>query len=588
MNYEPNQTKLRIVLWGLYLFFIFNIIFLIRWQVFEHDKFVALARERIVDNEVPAIRGDILARDGSSLAYSEPRFDIIVYKTELEFAEKYNKQTRDEFINKVATTLDLDKEELREKINNGESWIKLKEKVSNNKKDEVLGLTRDNAPDSNLEGLRIEYTSERIYPENELACHAIGFVGKNDIGEDLGRAGLEHFWEGLLKEQEGYNSSEVDSFGNLIALDNVEQIDARRGATIHTTLDKNIQEIVQKNIREAAKKYDAKSASAIVMKPKTGEILALANYPEFNPNNYESVENSDAFKDPIISDPAELGSVGKIFTMSAALDQGVLQPNTQVITGHSGCITIKENERDWEVCTYDKKPQGAMTATEALVNSDNLALYEIMKMIGKEQFNEYLKAFGIGSRTDIDISGESNGILKDISEWTNVDSATYAYGHGYQMTPIQVLTGIAAVANEGKLMRPYLVSEIEQTGEEPKIFSPTVVNQPIKADTAEKLKAMMYEVYKSNLDESRYKGLSKYKIAMKSGTALIPYKDKAGYSDEINATYIGFDASDDASFIMLIKLEEPKAVERLSYYSARVVWLDTFIEIKDYIGVKPI
>jgi cell division protein FtsI/penicillin-binding protein 2 len=271
--------------------------------------------------------------------------------------------------------------------------------------------------------------------------------------------------------------------------------------------------------------------------------------------------------------------------MSAALDQRVIQPDTVVTKGHSGCTIIKENERDWKVCTYDKRPMGQMTATQAIVNSDNLALYEIMKLVGREKFNEYLKAFGIGRRTDIDISGESSGILKDISEWTNVDSATYAYGHGYQMTSIQAITGIGAIANDGKLMRPYIVSKVVQSDGETEQFAPTVVNEPITKATSEKMKSMLYEVYKSNLDESRYKSLASYRIAMKSGTALIPYKDKAGYSDEINATYVGFDTSEKKTFIMLIKLEEPKSVERLSYYSARIVWLDTFIQIKDYLGV---
>ncbi|KKQ34556.1 MAG: Cell division protein FtsI, Peptidoglycan synthetase [candidate division WS6 bacterium GW2011_GWA2_37_6] len=431
-----STSKLKILLWFVYIFFILNLIFLIRWQVFEHDRFIALARERIVDNKVPSIRGDILARDGSSLAYSEPRFNIIVYKTELEFAEKYKKQTRDEFVSKVGKVLGIKEATLTQMLENDKDWVKITEKITNDKKDELLSLKRDNASDQELEGIRIEYTSERIYPEHELACHAIGFVGKNDIGDDLGRAGLEHYWEGLLKEQEGYNSSEVDSFGNLIALNNVSQIEAKRGATIYTTIDKNIQSIVQKNIQAAVKKYDAKSATAIVMNPKTGEILALANYPDFDPNDYEKVKDAQSFKNPAISDPAELGSVGKAFTMSAALNEGKIQPNTQVTAGHSGCVTIKENERDWKVCTYDKRPMGPMTATQALVNSDNLALYEIMKLVGPEKFNEYLKAFGIGRRTDIDISGESNGELKDVSEWTNVDSATYAYGHGYQMTEI--------------------------------------------------------------------------------------------------------------------------------------------------------
>jgi len=585
MQSSITPTKLKLISWLVYLVFLLNVGFLIRWQVFEHDHFVAIARERIVDHNVPSIRGEILAADGSSLAYSEPRFNIVVYKTELEFAEEYNKQTRKEFVEKVSTVLNIENSEFEELFEGDQDWIKVKERVSNAKKEEVLNLKRDNAPEESLQGLRIEYTSKRIYPEGTLACHAIGFVGKNDIGEDLGRAGLEYYWEGLLKEQEGFDYTEVDSFGNLIAIDNVETIEAKRGATVYTTIDKNIQMILESHLENAVKKYDAKSASAIVMDPRTGALMGLANYPEFDPNTYDEVEDNLSFKNAAISDPAELGSVGKAFTMAAALEEGKIEPNTVVSNGHSGCVTIKEKERDWEICTYDKKPQGSMTAVQALVNSDNLALYEVSKLIGNEKFDEYLRAFGIGKRTDIDIAGESNGVLKDISEWTNVDSATYAFGHSYQMTPLQAITGIGAIANDGELMRPYLVSKVVEEDDKEKVFAPTVVNQPIGLNTSEKLKAMMYEVFKVNLVENRYKNLSQYRIAMKSGTALIPYRDRAGYSDEVNATYVGFDASDEATFIMLVKIEEPKAVKRLSYYSARILWLDIFVEMKDYLGV---
>ncbi|MBN1332005.1 penicillin-binding protein 2 [Candidatus Dojkabacteria bacterium] len=585
-NQVFSETKYKLFVFGFILFFILNLALLIRWQIFRHDMFVALANERIVDQSIPELRGEILAKDNTTLAYSEPRFDIIVYKTELEFAEKYEKQTREEFITKVSAVLELS--DLEAQLEDGNDWTTIKYKIPYEAKEQVLNLKRDNDPDQNLLGLRVAYTSQRIYPEDTLACHLTGYLGKNDVGDSVGSAGLEHYWEGLLKEQEGFNLTEVDSFGNIIALDSVAQIEARRGAVIHTTIDKNIQAKIEKHIKAGVEKYDAKSGTVIVMDPKTGEILGLANYPNYDPNIYYEVENADNFKNVAISDPAELGSVGKVFTAAAALDQGVIQPDTVVIKGHSGCTTVKEEERDWEICTYDKKPRGGMTATEALVNSDNLALYEISKLIGPEKLYEYLSAFGIGTKTGIDISGESNGLFKDLDQWTNVDSATYSFGHGYQMTAIQAIRGVGAVANDGKLMTPYVVSEVEEANGKKRVYKPIVNGQPIKTSTAQKLKDMLYEVYKSNLDESRYKSLAKYNIAMKSGTATIPYKDRAGYSSDINATYIGFDASDEKTFIMLVKLEEPKAVERLSYYSARILWLDIFIDLKDYLGVPPV
>lgn len=562
--------------------------FLFRWQIVDHDTFNSLAKERVKDNKFPAIRGDIVASDGSSLAYSEPTFHIIAYRDEFEFDEKRNKQTREEFVKKVAGALKMEENEIRDKLNQQGNWIYLKRDVKNEQKEAVLSLKTDKNPNASLAGIRTEYSSVRVYPEDALASHVVGFVGKNDIGENLGRAGVESYWEGALKAYEGSDFGEFDSFGNVIALDKVNSVEARRGATIHTTIDKNIQMKVERRINEAVEKYKAKSGTIIVMDPKTGAILALANSPGFNPNEYTKVEDANAFKNSAVTDPAELGSIGKLFTVAGAINENAIQPNSTVINGHSGCTIIKENERDWKVCTYDRKAKGAMNATQALVDSDNLALYEISKKIGQEKLHDYLEAFGIGEKTGIDISGESTGLLRDSSEWTKVDSATYSFGHGYQMTPLQAITGLAAVANDGKRMQPYLVSKmVEATGKE-KEFSPRVVNEPITADTAKKLQAMTYEVYKSNLDESRYKSLAKYKIGMKSGTATIPFKDRAGYSKEINATYVGFDESDQKTFIMLVKLEEPTAVERLSYFSARIVWLDTFMDIKDDLGVPEV
>ncbi|MBD3280170.1 hypothetical protein GF389_01435 [Candidatus Dojkabacteria bacterium] len=585
-NETLTPTKYRLFAYGFVVFFLLNLALLVRWQLIEHDMFASLANERIVDQKIPELRGEILARDGTTLAYSEPRFDIIVYKTELQFAEKYEKQTRDEFVQKVSEVLEL--EGLAEKLEDGNNWQTIKYKVSYNKKEEVLGLKRDKNPDQNLLGLRVAYTSERIYPEETLACHVTGYLGKNDIGESVGSAGLEHYWEGLLKEQEGFNLTEVDSFGNIIALDDIEQIDARRGAVIQTTIDKNIQEKIEGRLKAGVERYGAKSGSVIVMDPKTGEIIGFANYPDYDPNIYYDVENNRSFKNVAISDPAELGSVGKVFTAAAALNEGEIQPDTIVLNSHSGCTTVKEKERDWEICTYDKKPQGKIDATQALVKSDNLALYEMSKMIGQEKLHDYLREFGIGTKTGIDMSGESNGLLRDVDTWTNVDSATYSFGHGYQMTAIQAIRGIGAVANDGMLMTPYVVSKVEEADGTVREYNPIVNSQIIKQSTAQKLKDMMYEVFKSNLDESRYKSLTKYNIAMKSGTATIPFKDRAGYSKEVNATYVGFDASDEKTFIMLVKLEEPKAVERLSYYSARILWLDIFIDIKDYLGVPAV
>lgn len=583
-----KASKIRLLSIVLVLYFSLLLGFLFRWQIIEHDTFVSLANERIKDNKVPSIRGEILARDESALAYSEPTFNIIVYKVELEFAEEHDWQDREEFVKKISEIIELPEEEVREELKGEHDWIYLIRDVSNEKKEQLLDLKTDNNPKRTLDGLRIEYSSVRIYPEDTLAAHLIGFVGKNEIGESSGRAGLEGYWEGLLKPREGFELGEVDSFGNVIALEGIQSVEARRGASIYTTIDKRLQEKVEKHIEAGVKRFDAISGSAIIMDPKTGAILALANFPSFNPNLYSEVEDEASFKNVAITDPAELGSVGKVFTVAGALNEGLIEPNSQVTSGHQGCTVVKEKERDWKICTYDKKPQPAMNTTQALVKSDNLAIFEISKKLGQEGLHDYLTGFGIGDKSNIDMSGESYGFLKEIEDWTNVDSATFAFGHGYQMTALQAISGIGAVANDGKRMQPYIVEKMVESDGNEKIFKPRIMNEVVSPQTADKMQDMLYEVFKSNLSENRYKGLAQYKIAMKSGTATIPFKDKAGYSKEVNATYVGFDASDQSTFIMLVKLEEPKAVEKLSYYSARVVWLDLFNDIKDDLGVPKV
>ncbi|KXK27412.1 MAG: Penicillin-binding protein 2B [candidate division WS6 bacterium OLB20] len=202
-----------------------------------------------------------------------------------------------------------------------------------------------------------------------------------------------------------------------------------------------------------------------------------------------------------------------------------------------------------------------------------------------EEFHEYLVRFGVGRSTGIELAGESTGLLKDTDRWNYADQAVFSYGHGYQLTPLQTISGIAAVANEGRRMQPYLVSKVVDADGRATVFNPQVVSEAVSPSTSQAVTDVMNEVFLGNIPEREYKDLSEYYIAMKSGTALIANRDSAGYSSEINATYVGFDAAPEHTFAMLIKLEEPQ-VGDLSFYNARMVWLDTFKEIKEHLGVR--
>lgn len=593
-NNSLHRGKLRLLATAKLVLFFAVAMFLFRWQIIDHERFAAQANSRYIKKEVSALRGDILARDGAVLSFSEPRFDIYVYMNTtygLLASEKSGRQTREEFINKVSTVLEIDKDELAAKLEDDNAqWIKIAERVTKEQRDRVLALPTDKNNKLHLDGLDYIDTSIRRYPEGNLAAHVVGFIGKDDFGNEVGASGLEQFFDGVLKPQAGISTLETDSNDNIIAISNNELREARRGATIKTTIDKNIQYKVERLLRDGVERYKAKSGIVIIVDPRTGEILSLANYPDYNPENYKEVPDKKVFKDLAIANPYEIGSVGKIYTMTAAVDQGKVKPSTIVINGHKGCQEIIEKR---VVCTYDRKPQGPLTATEAMIKSDNLALFATAELIGEEKLAYYLENFGMGKKTNVQLSGEDSGYIKPGDRWNQADLAAYSYGHSYYQTTMQAIMGVGVLANKGKLMEPMIVSEIIDADGKRRIYEPRVIRQVVKEETTDTMGDMLYEVFKNNLTyENRFQHLAKYDIGMKSGTALIPYvaldspQQKPGYSNEINATYVGYDASDRNSFIMLVNLSEPQTTPKLSYNNARLVWLEIFDEIKDDLGVR--
>jgi cell division protein FtsI/penicillin-binding protein 2 len=589
-NLDPK--KLRLLSVGIAVFFIAVVVFIYRWQIKDHAYFMALASSRMVQKEIPSIRGSIEASDGSVLAYSEPRFNIYVYMDEkqgLLAAENAGRQSRSEFLEKVSGVLDIEEEDLKENLEKDSKWIKIAEKVTKETRDDLITIPSNVDAEVFLDGINYEDTSIRVYPEETLASHIVGFVGKNDFGEEYGASGLEQYFDGILKPQAGISSLETDSNQNVIALSDIDLRQSRRGATIKTTIDKNIQVKVEKLLKEGVEKYMARSGTVIVYDPRTGEVISLANYPDFDPGEYFNVEDSSVLGNIAVTNPYEIGSVGKVYTMSAAVDQGKVNPQTVVIDGHDGCQEIIEKKI---ICTYDKKPQGALTATEAMIKSDNLALFSTAEMVGEKRLANYLEAFGLGEKTQIQLSGEDSGYIKDGDKWNEADLAAYSYGHSYFQTTMQATAGLGVLANDGKRMEPMIVKELIESDGTVRRYEPKVIEKVLKPESTETMAEILYEVYKHNLSyDSKYDGLEVYRIGMKSGTALIPYtalnppKSKPGYSDEVNATYIGYDASDKNTFMMLVNLSEPQTQPKLSYNNARKLWLDIFIEIKDDLGV---
>jgi len=282
-----------------------------------------------------------------------------------------------------------------------------------------------------------------------------------------------------------------------------------------------------------------------------------------------------------------MGSIGKALTIAAAVDLDRVDSETIILpNGHQGCENFTDELGD--LCTWDRMPQPAMPLKDCFAKSDNICLFHLAKeKLSKEEFHNYLVKFGIGKSTGIDLAGESYWPIKDADEFNIGDIAAMSYGHGYLVNLVQAVSSVSAIANNGVRMKPYVVTKVVDSDGHISEYKPQILDTVIKPETAEKMFYMMNYNYQKAIyyGEWWYDDIRDYNLGVKSGTALIA--QNGAYSDEINASFVGFDQSPQRTFIMGIKLERPQepAGENLSAYNVRPLWLDTFQAVKDVIGV---
>lgn len=588
-----SSKKIRSI-YFLFFFLTFALVLAcVRWQVVKATEFKKIAEGRVYTSEIDSLRGSIYAKDGSTLAYSEPRFDMNLWMKDISHFETLNIQTREELVQKIAPIIDTTPEQLNKLIDSflvpedGSApiyWIPVAKSLTASQWEQLTSLKTDRNPNRPLQGFSFKYTSKRIYPENFMGSHIIGLTNEHK-DSIFGVGGIEQYWNGDLNPRKGVSVKESDAIGQAVASSLVATIEPQPGSSIYTSIDKKLQSIVEAELKTGAERFQAKSATAIVMDPKTGEIMALANYPTYNPN-LRDIEDASVYSNIAISAPYEVGSVGKVITMATALDLGVIEPDTIIMpNGHDGCVEFTD-ELD-ALCTWDRKPQPPMPAWECLMRSDNICFFEISKMIEKADFHDYLTKSGVGQNTGIDISGESIGFLRDSSEWNISDVAAFSYGHGYLVNAVQTISAISVVPNKGIRMKPHIVTKVIKGDGEERDFSAEALNDKqrvVDEQTAETVGEILHTTYLNDIKDYEYwyEDLKNYKIGMKSGTALIA--NAYGYTSEINATQVGFDMSPERKFIMLVRLEEPQEGD-LSFYNSRILWLDMFSKIKDHLQV---
>jgi cell division protein FtsI/penicillin-binding protein 2 len=568
-----KEWRIKTVFGIFFILFLLVIWKLVQWQIINYDKYRVLAeQQRTINMEMSSPRGSIYSADGSTLAYNQPAWGVYVNVKDIRDGK--DSRSKYEIIRLISPVLEISEDILDERINMSLNYVPLKHKVS---EDTVSALK-----EIGISSLRYEQEEKRVYPEGRMASHIIGFVGKDDIGRESGRYGIEGYFDGDLSGKKGFVTAEKDTFGRLIVTGELESIVARKGRDITLTIDRGLQRIVEKGIRKGVEDFEARSGTVIVMDPKTGAILAMANYPNYDPNEYWNIKDSSILNNLAVSHVYEFGSVSKIFTAAAVVEEDSSNLKAKV-EAHTGCIEIL----DKTVCNWNRQNHGEESLVEVLQKSCNVGTYYFARKIGSQKLYDYLLSFGIGKASDITLQEDATSFLKDWRKWSELDLATASFGQAISATPIQIISGISAIANGGERMQPHIVSTI--TDDDRIIeFEPQIASTPVSKDTADSVTDMMVEVMKDGGFQWYVQDITNYHLAGKTGSGQVPYQDRPGYDPtKVNTTFVAYDARPERKFIMLVGLQEPQ-VGGYASDTAVPVWVSIFKELSVYMGITPI
>jgi cell division protein FtsI/penicillin-binding protein 2 len=563
-----------------------------RWQVIDSEKFTLLAQEQYESSARQSTsRGVITASDGTILAVDEPVWGIYASLSNNETERKLFFSKKDKFIAEVSGILGIEESEIEENITDDFMYFAIAHNVSTEKKQ---ALEEANIFGDGTEGfgLYFEREEKRVYPNGELAAHILGFIGKDEEGEDVGQYGIEGFYFGDIAGEEGYTYEEKDSSGNVILTGEYEPVLPRQGKDFELTIIPVVQEKVEEVLKEGVEQYQAKSGSVIIMNPKTGAILAMANYPTYNPNEYWLTSEQWVFKDRAVSDVYEYGSVQKPITLAIGLETGAISDDYTCndSTGYLDLYkaTGYEDLVGRKIYTWNKLPAGLLNLKSILKTSNNPCAAQVALEVGLQDYYTMLKEFGIGEFIGLGLQDEATSYVKSYDEWTKLDLITTAYGQSISATALQVISALSTIANNGQRMRPYIISQISDD-DETITFEPQVLSEPISAETAQKVIQMMKYVVQEGDPKYYFTDLNKeYSIAGKTGSAQIPKTDEAGYEeDKTNTTFVAFAPAEDAEMIMIVRLEEPQT-SPYAALTAVPLWKDVFEAVADDLEIPRI
>lgn len=533
---EPHKTRIPfIIVFAVAFLAILISLKLFYVQVLASEKYSDDSlNNRLQNVEVTPNRGIIYDRNNEALAISVEKMSVYITPSAIR-----ESSSRDEIVADIVECLHMTKSEVNKIIDNSSSdfaWLKRQcDKADAEKLQEkdYLGI-----------GFTTEYARE--YPNNEEACHVLGFCGL----DNQGLSGVELQYDDILSGTPGKLVVEFDKLGNAIPQSIQESIPASEGQNVHLTIDSTIQYYVESALAEAQEEQKAEAMTGVVMDVKTGEVLAMANIPDFDPNNYGDYE-PETWTNLAISKLYEPGSPFKSLSTSMYLEEDIVEPDTQLYC--PGYVMIDGHRfQDWDYPEGD----GLQTMKHALEQSCNVAQAECVSKLGFDRFYDYLDGFGMTKKTGIDLPSESSPLMIDEEDAVDLDLASSAIGQGNAYTAIQMITAFSAVVNGGYLMKPQIVSEISDSdGDVVQKTEPEVVRQVISEETSAQMRDMLEGVVEEGLGTPA--AVEGYRVGGKTGTAEIATNGSYDKNNYI-LSFMGFAPVDDPQYACLVIVDSPE------------------------------
>ncbi|MBM7624374.1 stage V sporulation protein D [Sporohalobacter salinus] len=556
MDESRLQVRKRIlILFLIVVFVMLGIILRLAWiQLFKNDLYQSKAlNQRLRKLKVEPRRGLIYDSNGEELAISGSSQTVVAVPAEIE--------NPTQVADKLALILDMKRSKIYKKITKSAYAVYLERKISEKKVNKIKSLE--------LSGITFTEEAKRFYPKGELAAHILGFSGIDNQGLN----GIELAYDQALRGKPGRIMIEKDATGRMMPQGVEEYLDPEDGNNLYLTIDHVIQYITERELEKALRDNEAEGGTIIVMDPQTGGVLALANRPTYNPNHFTKY-SPRRWRNSAISDTYEPGSTFKIVTMSAGLEEEVVNPKDHFYD--PGYIKV-EGER---IKCWKHGGHGKQTFAEVVANSCNPGFVQVGQRLGKEDFYRYVKAFGFGEETDINLPGEADGLVYKYDDIGPVELATMSFGHGISVTPIQLITAVSAVANDGVLLKPRLVDRIENgNGEVIKDFEPEVVREVLSKETANTVRKLLEGVVaEGSGKKAQVKG---YRIGGKTGTA----KHYGVHS--YDSSFIGMLPINDPQLVILVVM---KGVTSYPYYGSQVAapaFQNVAKDVVRYLGIPP-